>query len=134
MYWLITAAKTGQTAERQRDTNAMVLKLWNEDPRGAATRGPMSSLSSDGASFMRHSIRMMADGQMDGVLATLQLFDLDVGPGKISGVCDLKHVCKRFRARLKSIAREGGMKVKQFPMRCADDWRWVLRVGRSVPK
>ncbi|KAJ1444335.1 hypothetical protein M885DRAFT_581045, partial [Pelagophyceae sp. CCMP2097] len=98
--------------ERTLKLLEMVITIWKRDPRGEATRGPVTTVQPDGApAFVNmsqglfFSVDMTAEHPIHYLIAPLVLFCNKTGEGVCANVtsgCEQKHVMKRFRERAKS--------------------------------
>lgn len=88
-----------------------IIRRWNSDPRGSASRGPLSTSQTDGASVMAASAHALFDNPFSEddlpcpqakIFVRARLFPRYCGRGDCAGVVDgrdAKHVVKRFKTR-----------------------------------
>jgi len=92
-----------ETGEGMAKWVADMIRAWNDHPNGAATRGPIWSIATDGESTMRKcrftlcmSHELTATDPLHSFLHNLTGLNLCTGVNNMTMTCDPKHVFKRM--------------------------------------
>lgn len=110
-----------------------VISHYYDDDRGFVEQGPISNVSSDGASQFVKAMSDYEDHECTGwllvLLLPLLLFDLMVGLHDIIFNCDVKHAFKRFRTRIKG---NKGIKIRNHTFVGKNDWTPFLLASGTL--
>jgi hypothetical protein len=102
---VLSGSCKAETGEGMAKWIADIVCAWNSNPDGAAARGPIWSIATDGESTMRMSRfilcmsrELSATDPLHSSLQNLSGLNLFTGANNITMTCDPKHIFKRISA------------------------------------